>query len=297
MPKFYCEGAKFTPPTCDYSADERWLGKCPGCNRFYNIVRSSPGAGRKRLTLADAMNAKPVEHIATGVAALDHVLNGGIVLGDCVLCGGPRGTGKTTMLMQAVAGFSERTGHPSMYASGEQQTAELIEVAQRQKVFNEKVVPIGNIDNIREIVQEAEDMKVKLLVVDSLQTVAFEDVDADFGSVTQVTAVANFVTSWGKRKNVASIVVGHINQMGNFAGGERLQHIVDTLMFFEPWSKVDDGEDGDGSLIADPKFVRRLSIVDKNRHGPIDVEAFLEMSGEGVIRPLSKLLSRRLVLV
>lgn len=281
--KFYCHGAKMHPKLCDYVAETRWTGLCPKCSRLYDIDRTGgDDDDMSRMSLGSLLaNAKMRERISTGIPELDLVLGGGgIVQGANVLLGGPRGVGKSTLLMQVAAGAAAG-GTKVLFCSGEQSRQDIIEYAIRIGVTSDLVDIIGNPSGLDayEIVQTCEDVKAKLLILDSLQVCSVDDVNADVGQVAQIDAVMNYITSFGKKKNVSSIVINHLNKAGDFAGSEKAQHLCDCLLRFSPAPQLD----ADGDVIEESISYRELSIDGKNRFGPDDATAMMKMTPSGLV--------------
>jgi predicted ATP-dependent serine protease len=274
---------------CGYLAEKAWYGPCPielgGCGRRCDVVFNRNTAdGLKRVTLASIFDTPPEEHHPLGVDAFDHVLNGGIVFGSTVLIGGSRGSGKTTLLLQAADGFA-KPSRQVLYASGEQNTMNIAHYAQRLGIKNPNVevfgLDQGGVD-ADAILKKSEAIKAKLVIIDSAQSIVFGDVKASAGSSSQVDAVANHVTEYAKerRGQLAFIIVSHVNKADEFAGGTKLQHLVDTIVFIYDLEVRDDV----GEVIEDTKGMRKVVIEGKNRHGPSDRTAFLELTETGQLK-------------
>jgi len=283
MPRpFRCEG-------CDYEDDTRWLGLCPNCSRIYKVARTRLERDDRSKSLAAALTAKPTEYISTGVPEFDRVLGGGLVLGSSVLLGGPRGSGKSSLLLHTVDSFA-MAERKALYVSGEQNRDDILGMAARLGVYNENVEVMGNECDVYKITERAEDYKPKLLIVDSIQVMYMEDTKADVGTAAQVEAVAQWLTSFAKTTKTAVIIVCHINSEGDFAGGQRLQHLVDTLIFISPFDSEGDPEMEEVPGIEN---VRELVVAGKNRYGADNTRAALEMTAQG-LKPVSPKVLRKL---
>jgi DNA repair protein RadA/Sms len=283
LPKKYkCRGRG-----CTYQADEPWPGRCPGCHGFYNVVRNRRVGEDANISMAQAMTHKPRERVSTGIDELDRVLGGGMVIGSVILIGGPRGVGKTTVLMQAADGVSKSThGGRVIYASGEQSRADILETGARIGVTNQNIDVVGAQDNdagdIDHVIHNiASTKKPKLIIIDSIQTAYRDDCDGAAGTVAQIDAVGLYLMTYAKKENVTVIIVCHVNKMGDYAGSEKLQHYVDTLVYIAPQPIIGTS----GEPIPATKKVRALSIFEKNRFGDEDVEARLVMTERG-LQPL-----------
>jgi DNA repair protein RadA/Sms len=299
-PKYKCGGAARKPPVCDYGSDERWLGPCPSCRRLYDIIA---GAGRgeenrNKVSLSMAAAVKPRVFISTGIPEWDHVLaqdvqdpkRGGLVPGSTVLLGGPRGIGKTTLLLQTAAGVAAG-GKRVLYTSGEQNRDDIIQTAFRLGIKSDLIDVMGDQGDVYRIVSEAEQTKPRLLIVDSIQTAYCDDVKADVGQVAQMDAVANYLTSFGKNTKTAVLIISHLNKDGDYAGSEKVQHLVDTLARFDPKPMLNE----DGEILEETRNYRELSIDGKNRNGAADITGLLEMTVSG-LKPVDKRKSSRLIL-
>lgn len=280
MPKFNCS-------RCNYGADSYWIGRCPGCGRNYSIVKERTVEDHVKASLSNALHLKKPEFISTGMKEFDQVLGGGLLLGCMVLVGGPRGTGKSTLLLQTAINFAKLT-KKVVYASGEEQresiehrTARLAKqlgITDENEKILENVYVLGNEGNIEEICNYAEEVKAELIIVDSIQTAYKEDVEAAIGQVTQIDAATNWLQSFGITKKVASIIVGHINKTGDFAGSEKLQHLCDTIVYGQPYPMMDD----EGEARLGTENVVKWSIDGKNRNGDKNAVSYMEMSAEGL---------------
>ncbi|EPX81895.1 DNA repair protein RadA [Salipiger mucosus] len=268
----------------------KWSGRCESCGEWNTIQEETPlsqgpagktlGSSRgKAVALHDLSTAEaPPPRSASGIAELDRVLGGGLVPGSAVLVGGDPGIGKSTLLLQAAAAFS-KAGLGVVYASGEEASAQVRMRAQRLGLADAPV-KLAAETNLRDILTTLEAERPGLIIIDSIQTMWADNVDSAPGSVSQVRAAAHELTNFAKRRNTAVIMVGHVTKEGQIAGPRVVEHMVDTVLYFE-------GERG--------HQFRILRSV-KNRFGPADEIGVFEMTGGGlseVANPSALFLSER----
>ncbi len=284
--------AKPLPFTCTNcgTAHAKWSGQCEGCGQWNTLVEQSPlsqGPGKKALgdkrgralDLTDlSSRGAPPPRTITGVDELDRVLGGGLVNGSALLVGGDPGIGKSTLLLQAAARFA-RGGMKVIYISGEEATAQVQMRAERLGL-TESPVALAAETNLRDILTTLDTEKPDLVVIDSIQTMWSDAVDAAPGSVSQVRATAHELISFGKRRGIATIMVGHVTKDGQIAGPRVVEHMVDCVLYFE----------------GDRGHAFRLLRAVKNRFGPADEIGVFEMTGKGLVEvrnPSALFLSER----
>ena len=277
---------QFTCTACG-AAHRKWIGRCDACGAWNTIVEEAPlsegpralgGKGRS-IALTDlATNEAAPPRAASGIAELDRVLGGGLVPASAILVGGDPGIGKSTLLLQATAAFA-RKGVSCMYISGEEATAQVQMRAQRLGLTDAKVA-LGAETNLRDILTTLDTHRPGLVVIDSIQTMWLDTVDSAPGSVSQVRAASHELVTFAKKRGVSVILVGHVTKDGQIAGPRVVEHMVDTVLYFE-------GERG--------HQFRILRAV-KNRFGPADEIGVFEMTGDGlaeVTNPSALFLSDR----
>ncbi|AAV95919.1 DNA repair protein RadA [Ruegeria pomeroyi] len=281
-PSFSCSacGASFT----------KWSGRCEGCGDWNTIsqdaglsagpAKKSLGAKRGRaVTLTDlASEEAPPPRAMSGIGELDRVLGGGLVPASAILVGGDPGIGKSTLLLQAVAAFA-RKGLKTLYVSGEEASAQ-VRMRARRLGLADAPVQLAAETNLRDILTTLEAEKPGLVIIDSIQTMWADNVDSAPGSVSQVRASAHELTTFAKRTGISVIMVGHVTKDGQIAGPRVVEHMVDTVLYFE-------GERG--------HQFRILRSV-KNRFGAADEIGVFEMTGAGlaeVTNPSALFLSER----
>ncbi len=280
------QSATFTCTSCGV-AHKKWQGRCEACGAWNSVIEEAPlSAGPKALAgrgrtiaLTDlATEEAPVQRAGSGIAELDRVLGGGLVPASAILVGGDPGIGKSTLLLQAAASFARR-GTSVMYISGEEAAAQVRMRAQRLGL-TDAPVQLGTETNLRDILTTLDATRPALAIIDSIQTMWLDTVESAPGSVSQVRAACHELVTFAKRRGVAVILVGHVTKDGQIAGPRVVEHMVDTVLYFE-------GERG--------HQFRILRAV-KNRFGPADEIGVFEMTGDGlaeVTNPSALFLSDR----
>jgi DNA repair protein RadA/Sms len=256
----------------------KWAGQCSACGAWNALSAESPalaargpagkGLGAKRgrrVTLAPlSAEEAPPARAASGIGELDRVLGGGLVPGSAVLVGGDPGIGKSTLLLQAAAAFAAR-GLSTVYVSGEEAAGQVRMRAQRLGL-GESPVGLAAETDLRDILTTLEAERPGLVVIDSIQTMWADHVEAAPGSVTQLRAAAQELTAFAKRRGVAVVMVGHVTKDGQIAGPRVIEHMVDTVLYFE------------GERVHQFRILRAV----KNRFGPAGEIGVFEMTGGGL---------------
>jgi DNA repair protein RadA/Sms len=261
------------------SQSPKWLGRCPDCGSWNSFVeeRVSPareaqadrpllGGGAARL-YAD-VDAVAAERMATGISEFDRVLGGGLVPGSLVLLGGEPGIGKSTLLLQAAARFATTIG-PVLYCSGEESEHQIKMRGERLGVGCAPLYLLAE-TCVERILEEVERLKPSLLVVDSIQTVFSLKMQSAPGSVGQVRQAATDFLFAAKGRNLPTIVIGHVTKDGSLAGPKVLEHVVDTVLYFE----------------GEQHHAHRVVRAVKNRFGAVSELGVFEMTGGG-LRPVA----------
>ena len=258
------------------ASHKKWAGQCDACQAWNAIVEDKPlgsGPAKKALggirgsqiTLTDLSTKEaPPPRTLSGVAELDRVLGGGLVKGSALLVGGDPGIGKSTLLLQAAARFG-RNGLKVIYVSGEESAGQVQMRAERLGL-TESPVRLASETNLRDILTTLDTEQPDLVIIDSIQTMWADHVDSAPGSVSQVRSCAHELTNFAKTRGIATIMVGHVTKEGAIAGPRVVEHMVDTVLYFE-------GERG--------HQFRILRAV-KNRFGPADEIGVFEMTGKGL---------------
>ena len=256
----------------------KWAGRCDACGEWNAIVEEAglstagpPGkslgkAKGKALALSLLSGDEPAPpRRPTGVAEFDRVLGGGAVPASAILVGGDPGIGKSTLLLQAAARTAQAAGGGVIYVSGEEATAQIRMRAARLGLA-EAPVGLAAATNLRDILTTLEAEKPSLAVIDSIQTLWADQIESAPGSVAQVRACAHELVAFAKRRGVTIVIVGHVTKEGQIAGPRVMEHMVDTVLYFE-------GERG--------HQFRILRAV-KNRFGAADEIGVFEMTGGGL---------------
>src|SRR3990167_9120046 len=267
---------------CKHAADKKWFGPCPNraCGSWHTPVkRKGDGGGA---TLAKALTAKPRPRIPTGIPEVDRVLNGGLAGGSVILLGGKRGGGKTTVLLQ-IADAIARAGKRVYFACGEMPEDQVLEYALRVGATHENVRVKGDEYNLYRITDVCEAWKPHVLFIDSIQVIGRDDVKAAEGTASQIEACAQWITSFAQRTKTAIVITCHMTGLGDFAGGEKLQHLVSAILRLGPRGPP-------GHPLEDG---RELSIEGKSRLGPSNLREMMEMDVGG-LKPLSPELRRKI---
>ncbi|HMD01460.1 MAG TPA: DNA repair protein RadA [Candidatus Baltobacteraceae bacterium] len=258
---------------CGHEAS-RWLGRCPACDAW-NTFSEAPaplrtrvpaprraGAGPALVRLAEVSGASS-ERIASGFAEFDAVLGGGIVPGSLVLVGGPPGAGKSTLLLQIAAHLAQDEG-PVVYVCGEESAAQTKLRAGRLGASGDLLLFPET--DLRVVLEELEKVRPRALIVDSIQTMALPEVESFAGSIAQVRDCAAALMTFAKATDCATFIVGHVTKDGSIAGPRLLEHLVDTVLYFE-------GDNG-----ADHRILR----AHKNRFGSADEICVFAMDERGL---------------
>jgi len=261
---------------CGHSS-AKWLGQCPSCHRWNTlheeVVEETRGAPRGPSAFG---SAKPIllrevvasedERLKTGIAELDRVLGGGVVPGMLALLGGDPGIGKSTLLLTALDRLAKRvSGRPVLYVSGEESARQVKLRADRLGVDAENLHLLAETDASR-VLQIASQLEPAVLAVDSIQTQYLPELASAPGTVTQIREVAARLMGFAKRTETPVFLVGHVTKDGSIAGPRVLEHIVDTVLYFE----------GGG---AHPYRVLRAH---KNRFGSASEIGVFEMKSRGL---------------
>ena len=259
--------------------ESKWLGQCPACKEWNTFVEekvtvsrgstsAASEAGKERASKVVTLSSVSVEEderIRTGIAELDRVLGGGIVQGSLVLVGGDPGIGKSTLLLQVCQRLSD-AGKNVLYISGEESLKQIKLRADRMGRFSDSLYLLceTNLDLIRQTIER---QKPDVVVIDSIQTMYNEEVGSAPGSVSQVRESTNVLMQLAKGMNISIFIVGHVTKEGTVAGPRVLEHMVDTVLYFE------------GDRHASYRILRGV----KNRFGSTNEIGVFEMRKEGLV--------------
>ena len=271
----------------------RWLGKCPACGAWNTLIESTLDAGgsaknrytsqfqalakTSELTKLGDIEATDVDRSPTGMEELDRALGGGIVEGGVVLIGGDPGIGKSTLLLQALDAL-QRKGMNTLYVTGEESGAQVALRSRRLGLANSQVQVLAEIQ-LEKILATLQSERPNIAVIDSIQTVYSDQLTSAPGSVAQVRECAAHLTRAAKATGTAIVLVGHVTKEGALAGPRVLEHMVDTVLYFE------------GDTHSSFRLIRAI----KNRFGAVNeigVFAMTEKGLKGVSNPSAIFLSQ-----
>ncbi len=261
----------FICSNCDYQSG-RWLGRCPDCNEWESFTEqlsrtTSVSTVFEKITPQPLVQAPDgdEERIFTGIDELDRVLGGGVVPGSVVLLGGDPGIGKSTLMMHMLAAIA-RFEKKVLYASGEESARQIKMRAKRLDALHPEEY-LATVSNVEQIIAMTKELCPSLLVVDSIQTLTCDEFPSAPGSVTQVRESAARLLQMAKAENIPVVLVGHVTKDGALAGPKVLEHMVDTVLYFE----------------GDRSHAFRILRTQKNRFGSTNEIGVFEMKEEGLV--------------
>ncbi len=256
----------------------KWLGRCPDCGAWTSFVEERaaepargpadpryalPGAGGTARRY-DEIDTSVAERLSLGIDELDRVLGGGLVPGSIVLLGGEPGIGKSTLLLQAAAYFAAHVG-PVLYSSGEESEHQVKSRGERLGIGHAPLYLLAE-TCLERIIEEIARLKPALVIVDSVQTVFSTKFQSAPGSIGQVREAATQLLFTAKGHNIPTFLVGHVTKDGSLAGPKALEHIVDTVLYFE----------------GERHHLHRVIRAVKNRFGAVSELGVFEMTGTGL---------------
>ncbi|AJE04504.1 DNA repair protein RadA [Geobacter pickeringii] len=276
---YVCQGCGYHSP--------KWLGKCPDCgawNSFTEEVRGrekggrlAPAAGVKAVPLCEVAG-ETEERLSCGISEFDRVLGGGLVAGSLVLIGGDPGIGKSTILLQVMNHLAESAG-PALYVSGEESARQTRLRAERLDIRAPKLLVLAE-TSLETILGQIAELSPRAVVIDSIQTMFTAGLESAPGSVSQVRECAGKLMVAAKRSGIPTFIVGHVTKDGALAGPRVLEHMVDTVLYFE----------------GDQGHAFRILRAVKNRFGSTNEIGVFEMKEGGlreVANPSALFLSER----
>ncbi len=275
---FYCQ-------SCG-TESAKWVGKCPSCGEWNTYVEEVVSKATSNTAEFSVEKAKPVnlkeagesiskERTPTGISELDRVLGGGIVAGSLVLVGGEPGIGKSTIMLQMAIRLKQKT----LYVSGEESAEQIKMRADRIGTTADQCFLYAE-TSLSEVIRQAESMNPDILIIDSIQTLHSDRIDASIGSISQVKECTGQLMKFAKQKGLPVFLIGHVNKDGAIAGPKVLEHMVDTVLQFE----------------GDRHLSYRILRTIKNRFGSTSELGMFEMNANGlreVTNPSEVLISPR----
>ena len=271
MPRF---STQYICQQCGYAAS-KWMGQCPNCSSWNTLVETVVATSKQRsahsvqqgkieaVRLSDVKKEIYAHRTLTGITELDRVLGGGIVPGMVTLIAGEPGIGKSTLLLQIAQNIIGEV----VYIAGEESSAQIANRANRLGVKSThiSIIESSNVDGVIGLFNQMG--TISLVIIDSIQTMTTEDLTGTAGSVGQVRECASRLSSWAKRSHVPVFMVGHVTREGTIAGPRVLEHMIDTVLWFE----------GERS-----EFLRVVRAV-KNRFGATDEVGVFTMEEKGLV--------------
>jgi DNA repair protein RadA/Sms len=286
MPK---EKTRFVCQECG-NVSPKWVGKCPDCGKWNSFIEEVAPVARPRsrhfqIDTAAVMpvpitkiTASEEERLKTGISEFDRVLGGGVVPGSIVLVGGDPGIGKSTLMLQATERLSQAYG-TVLYVSGEESASQTKLRANRLGVSSENLYVLCE-TSLEAIETHIEQLRPKIVVIDSIQTIYRSELQSTPGSISQIKASASQLMLIAKGENIPILLVGHVTKGGALAGPKVLEHMVDTVLYFE----------------GERQHIYRILRAVKNRFGSTNEIGIFEMLGNGlaeVKNPSEMFLSER----
>ena len=267
----------------------RWYGKCPNCSSWNSLVEENISSIKKTISNLDNLKVEPIpiteikeekslKRISTGFKNLDYALSGGFIEGQVLLISGEPGIGKSTLLLQVASNIA-KSGKKVIYISGEEAVNQIYLRGKRLKALTKNLYILSE-TNIELILDVIDKLKPEFLIIDSIQTVYSSKLESIAGSISQVREASGRFTEIAKQRNIPVVMVGQITKEGSIAGPKILEHLVDTVVYFE-------GERG--------QAYRVLKII-KNRFGATGEIAVFNMTSYGleeVEEPSSLFLSEK----
>ncbi|MGN0298160.1 MAG: DNA repair protein RadA [Lachnospiraceae bacterium] len=260
---------------CGYES-AKWMGQCPGCHQWNTMVEEPVAKKGAPVRIVESgLGASPVSihkvsvteetRTSTGMSELDRVLGGGIVQGSLILVGGDPGIGKSTLLLQMCRNLSDKK-HTVLYISGEESLKQIKMRANRMGEFRGELLLMAetNLDRIESCIKE---VRPEFVIIDSIQTMFREDVSSAPGSVGQVRESTNVLMQLAKGLGISIFIVGHVTKEGVVAGPRVLEHMVDTVLYFE----------------GDKNAIYRVLRAVKNRFGSTNEIGVFEMRQTGLV--------------
>lgn len=260
---------KYICSNCGYES-LRWIGKCPECDSWNSfteeIIEENKRApktykGKIQIQKIQDISAKETDRIITGIAEFDRVLGGGLMPGSVILLGGDPGIGKSTLAMQTTSKLNDKV----LYVTGEESTKQIKIRSQRLNLKSDNFYVLAE-TNLSVVLSAIKELQPAVVVIDSIQTIYREELDNSPGTVTQIRECTSILQDAAKRNNFCVIIVGHVTKDGMIAGPKIMEHIVDTVLYFE----------------GNSNYSYRILRAQKNRYGSTNEIGIFEMRESGL---------------
>ncbi len=261
---FVCQACGATSP--------KWMGRCPDCSTWGSVVeemRSDQPSGRSKPPARKPVPVSGIgeegdQRVATGLGEIDRVLGGGMVPGSVILLGGDPGIGKSTLILQILADLAS-AGRKVLYVTAEESMRQISMRARRVGSEKDGLMVLAETD-FTVVAQTVKDFHPDTLVLDSVQALHHPDISSSPGSISQVREIAAEASALAKGNEITTWLIGHVTKDGSIAGPRALEHLVDTVLYFE----------------GDSSHTYRILRAVKNRYGSTNEIALLEMTGQGL---------------
>ena len=260
---------KYICSNCGYES-LRWLGKCPECENWNSFTEEiieenkrapKPFKGKIQIQKIRDISANETDRIISGIAEFDRVLGGGLMPGSIILLGGDPGIGKSTLAMQTTSKLNDRV----LYVTGEESTKQIKIRSQRLNLKSDDFYVLAE-TNLSAVLSAIKELQPAVVVIDSIQTMYREELENSPGTVTQIRECTSLLQDAAKRNNFCVIIVGHVTKDGMIAGPKILEHIVDTVLYFE----------------GNSDYSYRILRAQKNRYGSTNEIGIFEMRESGL---------------
>lgn len=267
----------FTCQECGHQTP-KWLGKCPECNQWNSfseeesqktskVVQRTINGKESRPKTINQIEHENVLRFQTRIGEFDRVMGGGVTIGSLTLIGGEPGIGKSTLLMEVCGKLlTQYSSERILYVSGEESESQVAQRSKRLGVNNDNFF-IFNETNWQKILDQVKDLKPKFLVLDSIQTTHSNQIDSAAGTLSQIREVTYELMNYAKAYNLTCFIIGHVTKEGQIAGPKILEHMVDTVIYFE------------GDQLGQYRMLR----VMKNRFGNTNEIGIFEMQEKGLV--------------
>ena len=260
---------KYICSSCGYES-LKWLGKCPECDSWNSFTeelieenKRKPKAYKGKINIQSIkeITADEKDRIISGIVEFDRVLGGGLMQGSVVLLGGDPGIGKSTLAMQTTAKLTDKV----LYVTGEESTKQIKIRSQRLNINSDNFFVLAE-TNLSVVISAVKEVSPAVVVIDSIQTIYREELDNSPGTVTQIRECTSVLQDVAKKNNICVIIVGHVTKEGMIAGPKILEHIVDTVLYFE----------------GNSNYSYRILRAQKNRYGNTNEIGIFEMKQSGL---------------